>query len=102
MAGPKKTTSRSGAQNRPASVGPQTIFIPCNYGRNAYVFSTKTGKNPNLAVESPAFVAAVAENVENGQGAKVREELTALATRFPDHGWDATLERLENAGVLTA
>ena len=104
MAGPNKThrSASASAAGRPQAIGAQKLFIPCNAGRNAYVYDVATGKNPNLAVGSPQFVAAVAKNVEAGHGAKVREELIALAERFPADGWDATLANLEAEGVLPA
>lgn len=98
MAG--KKTTRPAAANRPQTLGAQKLLTPCNEGRNAYVFAAKTGKNPNLAVGSDAFNAAIAENVAAGHGTKVREELTELHTRFPGHGWGRTLLELETAGIL--
>jgi hypothetical protein len=98
-----KNSRTSATSSKAAAIqGDVKLLIPCNAGRNAYVRNLKTQTNPNLATDSGAFVAAVRGLAETGHGPKVRAELSALATSFPQHGWAGVLARLDAADAFVA
>ena len=83
-------------------LGEYKYLIPLNGGRNAYVRNITTGRTPNLRTNSDAFVNEIRSLAEGGHGAKVRAELESFTKEHPGDGWDATLARLDEAGVFGA
>lgn len=75
--------------------------IPLNEGRHCYL-RTVDGRSVHVATAGPAFVELVRSQVTSApaMAAKLRGELAGLAGRFPAHGWDATLARLEAASAF--
>lgn len=98
----KNSRPSSSAPKHAQTLGDTRLIIPCNAGKNAYVRDVASGKNPNLATASEAFVEALRVNTAAGHGEKLRDELERLSREHPDHGWDATLARAEQAGALSA
>jgi hypothetical protein len=88
----KNTRTASTSKARPTAAGEVTFLISCNGGRNAYVRNLATGKNPNLATDSAAFDEAIQAIIDQGYGAKVADELDALAATNPV--WADTRDRL--------
>lgn len=89
-----------GAGGGVSVLGEYKYLIPLNSGRNAYVRNLVTGRTPNLRTDSEAFLDEIRQLAGNGHGAKIKAELEALATAHPEHGWDVTAKRLEEAGVF--
>jgi hypothetical protein len=58
------------------------------------------GKTAHLRTDSDAFVEEIRTLAGAGHGAKIRAELTALASAHPSDGWDVTEKRLVDAGVF--
>jgi hypothetical protein len=81
-------------------LGEFKYLIPLNHGKHAYVRNLTNGKTMHHRTDSDAFVEEIRTLAGAGHGAKVRAELTALATAFPGDGWDATEKRLAEAGVF--
>jgi hypothetical protein len=109
VSGKQSKTSRAsvragaGAASGAVSVlGEVKYVIPLNAGRNAYVRNITTGQTPNLRTDSDAFVEEIRTLSAAGHGSKIRVELEGLAAALPEHGWDATLKRLEAAEALGA
>jgi hypothetical protein len=100
-----RASVRAGAAGAGQSItvlGEYKYLIPLNGGRNAYVRNITTGRTPNLRTDSDAFVAEIKALTESGHGAKVRAELEAFIEAHPDHGWDATLRRLDEAEAFAS
>ena len=70
------------------------------YGRCAYVRNLTNGRTNHLKTDSEAFVEEIRVLTGAGHGPKIRAELKALATANPEHGWEATEDRLVEAGVF--
>ena len=110
MSGKQSKTSRASVRAGAGSGGPGSIsalgevkyLIPLNRGRNAYVRNISTGQSPNLKTDSEDFVELIRQLASLGHGHKIRAEIEALAAESPEHGWDATLKRLEDAEALGA
>lgn len=109
MSGKQSKTSRAsvragagGAGGGISALGEIKYLIPLNRGKNAYVRNVSSGQTPNLKTDSEAFVEQIRTLAAAGHGNKIRAELEALAAESPDHGWDATLKRLEDAEALVA
>lgn len=85
-----------------SALGEVKYVIPLNRGRNAYIRNITTGQTPNLRTDSEDFVEQVRSLSAAGHGSKIRAELETLAAQSPDHGWDATIKRLEEAEALGA
>ncbi|GAA0634863.1 hypothetical protein GCM10009547_43710 [Sporichthya brevicatena] len=107
MSGKQSKTSRAsvragaGSASGAVSVlGEVKYVIPLNGGKNAYVRNITTGRTPNLRTNSDAFVEEIRSLAAAGHGAKIKAELESLAAEFPDHGWDAALQRLVDAEAL--
>src|SRR6266511_1192066 len=73
---------------------------PANSGKHAYVSNLTNGRTVHLRTDSDAFIEEIRVLAGAGHGSKIRSELVALASAFPDHGWDATEKRLVEAGVF--
>lgn len=109
MSGKQSKTSRASvragagaAAGQISALGEVKYLIPLNRGKNAYVRNITTGQSPNLKTDSEAFVELIRTLSAAGHGNKIRVELQTLAAEAPDHGWDATLKRLEDAEALGA
>lgn len=110
MSGKQSKTSRAsvragagaGGAGNISALGEVKYLIPLNRGRNAYVRNISTGQSPNLKTDSEDFVELIRALAAAGHGNKIRAEIEALAAESPDHGWDATLKRLEDAEALGA
>ena len=89
-----------GAGGALSVLGEFKYVIPLNGGKNAYVRNLTTGKTARVRTDSPAFVEEIRTLAAAGHGAKIRAELSALATAHPAHGWDITEKRLVDAGVF--
>ncbi len=106
MASNTSKTARASVRAGAAGPGSLTVLgeykylIPLNKGKNAYVRNILTGRSPNLKTDSEAFVAEIRALVDGGHAAKVRAELDSFAAEYPEHGWDTTISRLEEAGVF--
>lgn len=98
----KNSRPSSSAPKHAQTLGDTRLIIPCNAGKNAYVRDVVSGKNPNLATASDAFVEALRVNAAAGHGDKLRGELERLTREYPAHGWQDTLARVEQAGALAA
>lgn len=95
MAANKNSRRGSSSSTQPAGkAGVSKIFIPTAGGKRAYVVNPTNGSNPNLAVDSAEFDAAIALLVELGHSEKVTGELSELHEAQPTHGWDAVLSRV--------
>ena len=81
-------------------LGEYKYLIPLANGRFAYVRNLTNGKTNHLRTDSEAFVEEIRVLAAAGHGAKIRSELSALSTSFPNDGWDATEKRLVDAGVF--
>ena len=92
---------QAGAAGGALSVlGEFKYVIPLNHGKYAYVRNLTNGKTLHLRTDSDAFVEEIRVLAGAGHGAKVRAELSALASLHPGDGWDATEKRLVDAGVF--
>ncbi len=92
---------QAGAAGGALSVlGEFKYLIPLNHGKHAYVRNLTNGKTAHLRTDSDAFVEEIRTLAGAGHGAKIRAELTALASAHPSDGWDATEKRLVDAGVF--
>ncbi len=81
-------------------LGEYKYLIPLANGRFAYVRNLTNGRTNHLKTDSEAFVEEIRVLAAAGHGAKIRSELTALSSSFPNDGWDATEKRLVDAGVF--
>ncbi len=81
-------------------LGEFKYLIPLNNGKHAYVRNLTNGKTAHLRTDSDAFIEEIRVLAAAGHGAKIRSELSALSTSFPNDGWDATEKRLVDAGVF--
>ncbi len=91
---------QAGAAGALSVLGEFKYVIPLNGGKHAYVRNLTNGKTVHLSTSSDAFVEEIRILAGAGHGVKVRAELVALAAANPGHGWDATEERLVEAGVF--
>lgn len=81
-------------------LGEYKYLIPLNGGKHAYVRNLVSGRTVHLRTDSEAFVEEIRQLAAAGHGAKIRAELNNLAAAHPGHGWDATEQRLAEAGVF--
>jgi VCBS repeat-containing protein len=81
-------------------LGEFKYLIPLADGKFAYVRNLTNGKTNHLKTDSEAFVEEIRVLSAAGHGAKIRTELQGLNEAFPKHGWDATENRLAEAGVF--
>jgi hypothetical protein len=81
-------------------LGEFKYMIPLNGGKFAYVRNLTNGKTLHLRTDSDAFAEEIRILTAAGHGTKLRAEFVALATAHPTHGWDATEQRLVDAGVF--
>lgn len=81
-------------------LGEFKYIIPLNSGKHAYVRNLTNGKTTHLSTSSEAFIEEMRVLAGAGHGPKIRVELVALNTTHPSHGWDATQQRLVDAGVF--
>lgn len=94
---------QAGAAGGALSVlGEFKYVIPLNSGKHAYVRNLTNGKTVHLRTDSEAFVEEIRVLAGAGHAVKVRAELQALAAAQPTHGWEATEQRLVEAGVFEA
>ena len=91
---------QAGAGSALSVLGEFKYLIPLNKGKHAYVRNLTNGKTVHLRTDSDAFVDEIKVLAGAGHGAKIRAELNALATAYPEHGWDATEKRLVDAGAF--
>lgn len=92
--------SRPGANRGPALSGEVSLVQSLNGGKHARVTDPATNKSHHVAVSGEEFNAAVSRVVDAGLGERVRADLESLHARFPEHGWDQALRRLDGAGVF--
>ncbi len=106
MAGKQSKTARAsvragaGAGGALQTLGDVKYLIPLNHGKNAYVRNLVAGKTRNVRTDSDAFVDEIRILAEAGYGTKIKAELESLVTTHPGEGWDVTLKKLVDAGVL--
>ncbi|HEX6968571.1 MAG TPA: hypothetical protein VF174_07155 [Micromonosporaceae bacterium] len=81
-------------------LGEYKYLIPLNGGKHAYVRNLISGRTRHLRTDSPEFIEEIRQMASAGHGAKIRNELSNLAAAHPGHGWDATEQRLVEAGVF--
>ena len=81
-------------------LGEFKYLIPLNHGKHAYVRNLTNGKTTHLRTDSDAFIEEIRLLAGAGHGAKLRAELTALASANPGDGWEDTEKRLVDAGVF--
>lgn len=81
-------------------LGEYKYLIPLNNGKHAYVRNLVTGRTVHVRTDSDAFVEEIRQLASAGHGAKIRAELNDLAAAHPGHGWEATEQRLVEAGVF--
>jgi hypothetical protein len=81
-------------------LGEYKYLIPLANGRFAYVRNLTNGKTAHLKTNSDAFVEEIRVLAAAGHGAKIRAEIEALDSSFPDDGWGATEKRLAEAGIF--
>ncbi|HEV7965209.1 MAG TPA: hypothetical protein VGP57_21875 [Actinoplanes sp.] len=81
-------------------LGEYKYLIPLANGRFAYVRNLTNGKTAHLRTDSDAFVEEIRVLAAAGHGAKIRAELSALDSSFPQDGWDKTEKRLADAGIF--
>lgn len=94
---------QAGAAGGALSVlGEFKYLIPLNSGKHAYVRNLTNGQTLRLATNSEAFAAEIQTLAKAGHAAKIRAEIQALAAANPTHGWDATEQRLVDAGIFEA
>lgn len=94
---------QAGAAGGALSVlGEFKYLIPLNDGKNAYVRNLTNGRTVHLRTASDAFVDEIRVLAGAGHATKIRSEIRALAEAHPGHGWDATEQRLVEAGVFEA
>ena len=92
---------QAGAAGGALSVlGEFKYLIPLNKGKHAYVRNLTNGKTLHLRTDSDAFVEEIRVLSDAGHATKIRAELGALATAYPEDGWDATEKRLAEAGAF--
>jgi hypothetical protein len=75
-------------------------LVPLAEGRFVYFHDPLTGRSPHLATNSDAFVEALRESCSLGLAPRVLSELSSFAELYPTSGWDRTIARLTEAGVL--
>lgn len=75
-------------------------LVPLAGGRFVYFHDPLTGRSPHLATNSDAFVEALRESCSLGLAPRVLSELSSFAELYPTSGWDRTIARLTEAGVL--
>jgi hypothetical protein len=93
---------QAGAGGALSVLGEFKYVIPLNKGKFAYVRNLTNGKTGHLRTDSDAFVEEIRVLAAAGHAAKIRAELATLAASFPQDGWDATEQRLADAGVFEA
>ena len=93
---------QAGASGALSVLGEFKYLIPLNGGKHVYVRNLTNGKTNRLSTSSDAFVEEIRVLAGAGHAAKLRVELQALNTAHPGHGWDATEQRLVDAGVFAA
>ncbi|MFF5226999.1 hypothetical protein [Dactylosporangium sp. NPDC000521] len=91
-----------GAAGALSVLGEFKYLIPLNGGKHVYVRNLTNGKTNRLATSSDAFIEEIRVLAGAGHATKVRTELQALNVAHPGHGWDATEQRLVDAGVFEA
>jgi len=106
VAGKQSKTARAsmrasyGTTAVPTTLGEFKYLIPLNHGKNVYVRNIVQGKTRNLRTDSEAFVEEIRGLAEAGHGAKIKIELESFTTTYPGDGWEVTLKRLIETGVL--
>lgn len=92
---------QAGAAGGALSVlGEFKYLIPLADGKFAYVRNLTNGKTNRLRTDSDAFSEEIRVLAAAGHGPKIRAEFNALAAASPSHGWDATEQRLVDAGIF--
>jgi hypothetical protein len=91
---------QGGAGGALSVLGEYKYLIPLANGRFAYVRNLTNGRTNHLRTDSEAFVEEIRTLAAAGHGPKIRAELEALETSFPEHGWSVTEKRLVDAGVF--
>jgi hypothetical protein len=64
--------------------------------------ATSNGKTNHLRTDSDAFVEEIRVLAAAGHGAKIRAELQALDSSFPNDGWATAEKRLAEAGIFAS
>ena len=93
---------QAGAGGALSVLGEYKYLIPLNNGKHAYVRNLTNGKTVHLKTDSTAFIEEIRILAGAGHAAKIRAELQGLAASQPGNGWDATEQRLVDAGVFEA
>jgi hypothetical protein len=83
-------------------LGEFKYLIPLADGKFAYVRNLTNGKTNRLRTNSDQFAEEIRILSAAGHGTKIRAEIATLAATNPTHGWDATEQRLVDAGVFGA
>ena len=83
-------------------LGEYKYVIPLNSGKHAYVRNLTNGKTVHLSTSSDAFAEEIRVLAAAGHATKIRAEIQALNSAEPNNGWDATEQRLVDAGVFEA
>jgi hypothetical protein len=91
---------QAGASGALSVLGEFKYLIPLNKGKHVYVRNLTNGKTVHHSTKSDAFVEEIRTLAGAGHAAKIRAELQALAAMTPSDGWDATEQRLADAGVF--
>jgi hypothetical protein len=81
-------------------LGEFKYLIPLNGGKHVYVRNLTNGKTTHLSTSSDAFVEEIRVLAGAGHATKIRAELATLASAYPAHGWEATEQRLADAGIF--
>ena len=93
---------QAGASGALSVLGEYKYLIPLNGGKHAYVRNLTNGKTVHHRTTSDAFVEEIRVLATAGHAAKIRAEIRLLAETAPADGWDATEQRLVDAGVFEA
>ena len=81
-------------------LGEFKYLIPLANGRFVYVRNLTNGRTAHLKTDSNAFVEEMRVLAAAGHGQKIRAEIQSLGQQFPKDGWNATENRLAEAGIF--
>ncbi|HEX5542913.1 MAG TPA: hypothetical protein VFX60_15350 [Micromonospora sp.] len=81
-------------------LGEFKYLIPLNGGKHAYVRNLTNGQTVHLHTDSEEFIEEIRQLAAAGHAAKIQAEIKGLAAEHPGHNWDATEQRLVDAGVF--
>jgi hypothetical protein len=75
-------------------------LVPLAEGRFVWYFDPINSKCLHLNTRKEEFADALRPACDLGLSPRIIKELEALHARWPDHGWNITLEALIDAGVV--